>query len=117
MKLLLDENLSPLQAVELRNEGYDAVAVVECGLSGVTDEEVLRFAVDNGRAIMTLDADFANVMRFPPEQTCGVVRLKVHPATEDRIRQAIRRALLYLQHIDIAGRLAVVDDDKIRIRR
>ena len=117
MKLLLDENLSPLHSVELRTEGFDAVAVAECGLSGATDEQVLRFAVDNGRAIMTLDADFANVMRFPPERTCGVVRLKVHPATEDKIRQIIRRGLLFLQNIDIAGRLAVVDDDKIRIRR
>ena len=117
MKLLLDENLSPLHSVELRTEGFDAVAVVECGLSGATDEQVLRFAVHNGRAIMTLDADFANVMRFPPEQTCGVIRLKVHPATEDKIRQTIRRALVFLQNIDIGGRLAVVDDDKIRIRQ
>jgi predicted nuclease of predicted toxin-antitoxin system len=117
VKLLLDENLSPLHPTELRTEGFDAVAVVECGLSGATDEEVLQFAVNSGRAILTLDADFANVMRFPPERTCGVVRLKIHPATEDKIRETIRRALLFLQNIDITGRLAVVDDDRIRIRR
>ena len=80
-------------------------------------EQVLRFAVENGRVLVTLDADFANVMRFPPEQTLGVVRLNVHPATEERIRQTIRQALLFLQNIDVAGRLAVVDEDKIRIRR
>jgi predicted nuclease of predicted toxin-antitoxin system len=116
VKLFLDENLSPQHAAELRTEGHDAVAVFEVGLSGATDEQVLRFAVENGRVLVTLDADFANVMRFPPAQTLGVVRLKVHPATEERIRQAIRRALLYLQNIDITGRLAVVDEDKIRIR-
>ena len=117
MKLFLDENLSPQHASELRTEGHDAIAVLEVGLSGATDEQVLRFAVENGRVLVTLDADFANVMRFPPEQTHGVVRLKVHPATEERIRQAIRRALLFLQNIDMAGRLAVIDQDKIRIRR
>jgi predicted nuclease of predicted toxin-antitoxin system len=117
VKLFLDENLSPQHAVELRTEGHDAIAVLEVGLSGATDEQVLRFAVQNGRVLVTLDADFANVMRFPPERTLGVVRLKVHPATEERIRQAIRRALLFLQNIDIAGRLAVVDEHKIRIRR
>jgi predicted nuclease of predicted toxin-antitoxin system len=116
VKLLLDENLSPQHACELRTEGHDAVAVVEVGLSGATDEQVLRFAVEDGRAIVTLDADFANVVRFPPAQTLGVVRLKVHPATEERIRQAIRRALLFLQNIDITRRLAVVEEDKIRIR-
>jgi predicted nuclease of predicted toxin-antitoxin system len=117
VNLLLDGNLSPLHASELRAEGYDAVAVLEIGLSGATDEQILHFAVENGRAIVTLDADFANIMRFPPEHTLGVVRLKVHPPTEDKIRRAILRALLLLQNIDIAGRLAVVDEDKIRIRR
>ena len=116
MKLFLDENLSPQHASELRTEGHDAIAVLEAGLSGATDEQVLRFAVENGRILVTLDADFANVMRFPPEQTLGVVRLKVHPANEERIRQAIRRALLFLHNINLVGRLAVVDDEKIRIR-
>ena len=66
MKLFLDENLSPQHASELRTEGYDAIAVPEVGLAGATDEQVLRFAVENGRVLMTLDADFANVIRFPP---------------------------------------------------
>lgn len=116
MKLFLDENLSPKHAAELRAEAHHAVAVTEVGLAEASDEQVLRFAVENGRVLVTLDADFANVMRFPPEQTLGVVRLKVHPATEDKIRQAIRRALLYLQNIDVSRRLAVVDEETIRIR-
>lgn len=116
MRLFLDENLAPRHAADLRTDGHDAIAVVEVGLSGASDEQVLRFAVDNGRVLMTLDADFANVMRFPPQQTAGVVRLKAHPATEEKIRAAIRRAVLFLRSIDLAGRLAVVEEDKIRIR-
>ena len=116
MKLFLDENLSPQHASQLRAEGHDALAVLEVGLSGANDDQVLRFAVENGRVLVTLDADFAIVIRFPPEKTLGVVRLKVHPATEEKIRDAIRRALLLLQNIDLTGRLAVVDEDKIRIR-
>ena len=54
MKLFLDENLSPEHAAELRLEGHDAVAVVDVGLSGASDEEVLRFAVENDRVLMTL---------------------------------------------------------------
>jgi predicted nuclease of predicted toxin-antitoxin system len=92
VKLFLDENLSPQHASELRTEGHDAIPVLEASLSGAPDEQVLRLAVENGRVLVTLDADFANVMRFPPEQTLGVIRLKGHPATEERVRQAIRRA-------------------------
>ena len=54
-------NLAPQQAVELRTEGHDAIAVLEVGLSGATDEQVLRFAVQK-RPRTSLDADFANVM-------------------------------------------------------
>ena len=59
MKLFLDENISPLHARELRVEGYDALAVVEAGLSGASDERVLEFAVKEDRILVTLDADFA----------------------------------------------------------
>ncbi len=117
MKLLLDENLSPLHSSDLRQKGHDALAVVEVGLSGASDEQVRRFAIENGRVLITLDADFANVIRFSPEGTPGVVRLKIHPPTEDRIREALQRALLLLLNVDLADRLAVVDGHKIRIRR
>ena len=117
MKLVLDENLSPLHSSELRSLGYDACSVVEVGLSGATDERIRSFAVEDGRVLVTLDADFANVIRLPPEHTPGVVRLKIHPPTEEKIRQTIRRALLLLQNIDLAGCLAVVDEHKIRVRR
>ena len=117
VKLFLDENLSPQHAAELRTEGHDAVAVRSLRLAWAGEQgSHCASAVEGNRVLVTLDADFANVMRFPPAQTLGVVRLKVHPATEERIRQAIRRTLLYLQNIDMSGRLAVVDEDKIRIR-
>ena len=117
MKLFLDENLSSLHAAKLRFDGHDACAAVEVGLAGATDEQILRFAVDNGRVIVTLDADFANVIRFPPESTLGIIRMKVHPPTEDRIGKTIQRALSLLRNTDLTGCLAVIDEHKIRIRR
>ena len=100
----LDENLSPQHAAELRTEGHDAVAVFEVGLSGATDEQVLRFAVENGRVLVTLDADFANVIRFPPAQTLGVVRLKVHPATEVKsVRQFDERCSTFRTSTEPGG--------------
>jgi predicted nuclease of predicted toxin-antitoxin system len=110
-------HLSTLHAQALRAEGYDACAAVEVGLAGVPDEEILRFAIEHDRILLTLDADFANLVRFPPDRTKGIVRLKVHPPTEQAIADMIRRALLLVQNVDLSGRLAVVDKDKVRIRR
>jgi predicted nuclease of predicted toxin-antitoxin system len=117
VRLFLDENISPIHARELRSEGYDVIAVFDAGLSGATDEKVSRFSIENNRILVTLDADFANVIRFPPESTPGVVRLRVHPPSEAAIREALQRVLLLLRNTDLRGRLAVVDERKIRIRR
>jgi predicted nuclease of predicted toxin-antitoxin system len=116
VKLFFDENISPLHARKLRGDGYDAVAVVEAGLSGASDERILDFAVKEDRILVTLDADFANVLRFPAEHTPGLVRLRLHPPTEEAIRDTLRKTLLLLKNIELRGRLAIVEPSKIRIR-
>lgn len=116
MRLLLDENLSPQQAGTLREQGHDAIAILEVGLSGVPDEEVRRFAIAENRILLTLDVDFANMLRFPPAGTPGVIRLKVHPPSEAAIRDLIKKTLSRLGDKPMDGCLAVAHGDMIRIR-
>lgn len=116
MKFLLDENLSPLHAQTVRCLGHDAVSVVEIGLSGADDPAVRAASIEQERILVTLDADFANVLRYPPVGTPGVVRLRLHPATEEAIDAMLRRAIPRLADISVSGKLVVVDAHKIRIR-
>ena len=55
MRLLLDEQLSPAVADQLRRRAHDVVAVAEVGLRGVPDELVLAQAIGDRRAIVTGD--------------------------------------------------------------
>jgi predicted nuclease of predicted toxin-antitoxin system len=116
VKFLLDENLSPLHATTLRALGHDAVSVVELGLSGADDPVVRHAAIQQERILVTLDGDFANVLRFPSAETPGVVRFRIHPATEEAIDAALRLAIPRLAQMSLAGKLVVVDERKIRIR-
>lgn len=116
MKLLLDENLSPLHARTLRELGHDAVSVSESGLSGADDPTVRAFALKDGRVLVTLDADFANLVRFSPSDTPGVIRLKVHPATEGAIDTLLRFTIARLAEVKLDGKLVVADPKRIRIR-
>ena len=116
MKLLLDENLSASIAIELRAEGFDAVAVFEAGLGGESDQTIRAFAIANSRIIVTLDSDFGNLLRFPTGETPGVIRLKLHPPTEEAIRGELRSCLAVLRSVDLRGKLAVVHKGMIRIR-
>ena len=65
MKLLLDEMYAPGVAALLRNWGHDAVAVKERrDLIGLSDEDLLRTATAEGRAVVTEDVyDFAALDR------------------------------------------------------
>jgi predicted nuclease of predicted toxin-antitoxin system len=116
VKLLLDENLSPQHAAILREQGHDAVAVIEAGLSAAPDDKVRAFAIESGRVLITLDADFGDILRLPPAGTPGVIRLKIHPPTEDAIRELIHRTLRVLKDTSLAGCLAVSHGEVIRIR-
>ena len=116
MKFLLDENLSPLHVGTLRALGYDTVSVAELGLCGADDSGVRDAATKQGRVLVTLDADFANLLRFPPDETPGVIRLRIHPAIEEAIDSALRFAIPRLAGMRLAGKLVVVDERKIRIR-
>lgn len=116
MKFLLDENLSPLHARILRELGHDAVSVVELGLSGADDSVVRTSAIEDGRMLVTLDADFANVLRYPPSGSPGVIRLRIHPATEAAIDELLRSTILRLAGMGLEGKLVVSDPKRIRIR-
>jgi predicted nuclease of predicted toxin-antitoxin system len=67
VRLLFDENLSVLSAqwaaATLVVDVLDARAA---GLAGKTDREVRRFAIETERILVTLDADFGNLIRFSP---------------------------------------------------
>jgi predicted nuclease of predicted toxin-antitoxin system len=116
VKLLLDENLSPYHAGYLREQGHDAISVTETGLSGAPDERVRAFAIESGRVLVTLDADFGNILRFPPAHTPGVIRLKIHPPTEEAIREQLQKTLRVLKDRSLVDCLAVSHGDVIRIR-
>jgi len=77
---------------------------------------VRDFAIQEMRTLVTLDADFGNILRFPVENTPGVILLRLHPPLEAKIQEAIARCLAIPQLDDLSGKLLVVDEDKIRIR-
>lgn len=65
MKLLLDAHHSRRAAERLRDKGYDVVSAADdSGMVSMTDEDLLRHASADDRAIVTEDAkDFDRIVR------------------------------------------------------
>ena len=55
MKYLTDEHVPPVLPQLLHAAGVDVRTIQECGLRGRPDEEILAFAADEGRCMVTSD--------------------------------------------------------------
>jgi hypothetical protein len=73
MKIKLDQNLSQYLRDDLTALKHDVDTVVDEGLSGASDAEVLKAATSHDRILFTLDNDFLNLKRYPLDSHRGVV--------------------------------------------
>ena len=76
MKVKLDENLGRTPQRFLEGEGHDVDNVYDEELSGASDPEVGEAAQAEGRFLVTLDTDFADVRQYPPGTHAGILLLR-----------------------------------------
>jgi hypothetical protein len=74
IKLFLDEDVWQGLSNALRSAGYDAVSASESDCKGISDEEILEYAVAQGRAVLT-----HNVQDFAPlAESCFLQGIEHH---------------------------------------
>ena len=116
MKFKLDENLSRRAADLIRAAGHDAVTVVGQGLRGAADETVFEVCTAESRALVTLDRDFGQVLRYPPAASAGIVVLEIGPrATHAALLDRVRELLTILRTRSPNGALWIVEPGRVRI--
>ena len=117
MKLKVDENLPVEVAVVLLQNGHDALTVYDQQLMGRSDVDLLQVCQAEGRALVTMDLDFANILQYPPQRLAGLIVLRLE-SQEIRHVLSVVNALIapLLKNQSPAGQLWVVDEERVRIR-
>ena len=118
MKLKLDENIGRRGLDLLREAGHDVMTVAEQGLGGAEDDAIFGACVKERRALVTLDHDFGQVLRFPPEKGQGVVVLELPTrATPDSLVARLREFLAVLGTRELKNELWIVEPGRVRIHQ
>ena len=118
MKLKLDENLGRRGLDVLTSAGHDVAPVRGEGLGGAADEDLFAVCQAERRVLVTLDHDFGHVLRFPPEQSAGIVILEPGSRVSPRaILDRVRDLASLLQSMQPAGTLWIVEPGRVRVHR
>ena len=67
MKLKLDENFGTRTQRLFEEAGHDVLTTRQEGFQGITDRQLYEVCAQEQRCLVTLDLDFSDVTRFPPE--------------------------------------------------
>ena len=116
MRFKIDENLPAEAASLLRHAGHEADTVHDESLAGAEDHRVFAAAQADARALVTLDGDFADIRAYPPAESRGVLVLRPHVQDRDSVLRLLARTLGLLDREPVAGRLWIVEEDRVRIR-
>jgi len=98
--------------------GYDAVHVSKIGLSSAEDAEILSFAAESGRILVSADTDFGALLALREVTAPSVILFRTRSQRSAEAQFKLLRDLLPLFEQDLAmGSVLVVADDRVRVRR
>lgn len=115
MHIKLDENVDARAARLLAEAGHNAVTVSDQGMRGTADDELFQHCTAEGRLLVTLDKDFSNVLRYPPDRSSGVAVLRGPDDLIPTVMLLLRTLVKGLARDDPQGKLWIVEPGRVRI--
>jgi predicted nuclease of predicted toxin-antitoxin system len=103
----------------LRAAGHEVLRLKEYMPTESPDRAVIAKAKELGAILLSLNADFVDIVAYPPGQFGGIVALQIrdHPEITPAI---LHRLLLYIaahpHQEDYRGKLLLVEAHRLRVR-
>ena len=118
MKFKLDENFGTRTQHIFRDAGHDVQTVRDESLQGASDLRIYQVCCAEQRCLVTLDLDFSNIVRFPPQESGGIVVLRVprNPSLA-LLEQLVRQFLQLVGRMPVEKRLWIVEVGRVRVHQ
>lgn len=111
IKLYLDEDVLPLLAALIRQRGYDVVSAHELGHQGLSDEDHLTFATNQGRILVSYNVrDYHRLalQRFMSGEDHAGIILGHRQFSRDELGHAIRALMKFVDNIQAENMVNIV---------
>jgi predicted nuclease of predicted toxin-antitoxin system len=116
MKFKLDENLPIEASTLLREAGHDSITVLDQNMGGKADEHIIQICLQEQRALITLDLDFADIKTYPPSDYHGIFVLRVKQQSRSKVLEVLTRLIPVLSSEPIEKQLWIIEEGRIRVR-
>ena len=96
----------------LKEWGFNVVSVPQ----GATDENIARLARRSKRILLTFDADFANILIYPPQEFFGIVRINIQPQFLNTVIEALKNLFVtFNSQRSFRGKLIILEPAGFRV--
>jgi predicted nuclease of predicted toxin-antitoxin system len=116
LKFLADENIFPNVITFLRKLGHEFKGIQEYDLTHATDENIIDIATKEKRTILTFDKHFGDILRYPPQNSAGIILIRIHPPLLDDIYYSLNNLFDKYHSRSFEGRLIILSKSGYRIR-
>ncbi len=114
MKFLVDVGVGKKVENWLKGNGFDVLSVRDID-SRAKDVQILRWAVDQQRMIITMDKDFGELVYNSGMHHAGVLILRLEDADSDT-KVEVTKKILAKYFDKIESHFCVFQDGRLRIR-
>jgi predicted nuclease of predicted toxin-antitoxin system len=117
MKLLLDQGLPRSTVLHLQNAGIEAAHVGDKGLATASDGKILDFGRQEGRVVVTLDADFHALLALSGAAGPSVIRIRIEGLRAENLATLLVNVLQVCKDDLMKGAVVSVTENGVRIRQ
>jgi predicted nuclease of predicted toxin-antitoxin system len=117
VKFLVDMPLSPSLAAWLRENGHDAIHVIELSMDRAPDSEILARAKREVRTVVTADLDYPRLLALARTADPSLILFREGDWSDAAIIARMNDLLMSLPEGEMAQSIVVVDRDRVRRRR
>lgn len=117
MRLIADLHIAPRTVEFLKHLGHDVLRVPDVLPATAPDHEIVVYAAQDRRAILTQDLDFPAEIAVSGRTSPSVILLRLSSSRVDSVNNVLKDILPDLEQDVQDGALITVEDHRVRRRR